>query len=275
MDDDSTDGSFSVVEEYTTTDSRIRLVQRPDTLPKGPNSCRNYGFSLSKGAWVYWLDSDDILLPEALTSYRSAFQPETEVVIAPLLKVNGDTGDVMGQNTIASNNLIEDYFTGAVSFFVCGPMWRRLFLEQQQELFDESLRNLDDWDFNLRMWYANPKAVFLDEPTVRYLQHDHSLKKELAKGNPTEIESAFRARFKHLVLLTAQNLANKQIYQRHIAHFYKKTLRNALQLKQPWWNYYRSMTHLLWQTRDYKELLKVSVGVVAYLVSGKGYRFFE
>lgn len=274
IDDGSSDGTVAKVKEYAKQDVRIKVGERPSHLPKGPNSCRNYGFSKSKGELIYFLDSDDVLLKGALELYQSNFQQDTEVVIAPIIKAN-DEGTDESSNTIASNNLIEDYFTGAVSFYVCGPMWQRSFLEQQPELFDESLRNLDDWDFNLRMWYAQPKAVFLEEPTVRYLQHDHSLKKELAKGNPTEIESAFRARFKHLALLSAQNPANKQIYQRHIAHFYKKTLRNALQLKQPWWNYYRSMTRLYWQTHDYNELLKVSAGVAAYLVFGKGYRFFE
>jgi glycosyltransferase involved in cell wall biosynthesis len=274
VDDGSSDNTCAKVREYTQQDLRIKLMERPSQLSKGPNSCRNYGFENSKGELIYFLDSDDVVLEGALEVYQSNFHKDTQVVIAPIIKINAD-GTEESINTIGSNNLIEDYFTGAVSFYVCGPMWRRSFLELQPELFDESLRNLDDWDFNLRMWYAQPNAVFLEDPTVRYLQHDHSLKKELAKGNTKEIESAFRARFKHLALLNVQDPANKQKYQRHIAQFYKKTLRNALQLKQPWWNYYRSMTRLLWQTRDYKLLVKVSFGVVVYLVFGKGYRFFE
>jgi hypothetical protein len=97
----------------------------------------------------------------------------------------------------------------------------------------------------------------------------------LAKGNSLEIDSAFRASFKHLALLSAQDHSNQQKYQRHIAHFYKKTIRNALQLKHPWWGYYLSMVRLLWKTRDFEELQKISIGVVVYIVFGKGYRFFE
>lgn len=275
VDDGSSDATCSKVQEYEEKDSRIKLWERPSQLPKGPNSCRNYGFEKSTGELVYFLDSDDELLPGALARYRAAFQPKTEVVIAPLLKVALNTGEIIEQNTIESINLIEDYFTGEVSFYVCGPMWRRSFLEKQPELFDVTLRNLDDWDFNLRMWYAQPQATFLEQPAVRYLHHDQSLKKELIKGNPDEIDSAFRARFKHLALLTAQNPANQKKYQRYIAHFYKKTLRNALQLKHPWWDFYSSMTRLFWQTQDYRILVKVSVGVISFLFFRKGYRFFE
>jgi glycosyltransferase involved in cell wall biosynthesis len=275
VDDGSTDIGVSVVEQYAFADPRIQLVRRPDVFLKGPNSCRNYGFSLSKGAFVYWMDSDDVLLPGALTRYRAAFQPETDVVIAPLEKVDVFSGKVLERNCILSDNLIEDYFTGVISFYVCGPMWRRSFLERQSELFDETIRNLDDFDFNLRMWYALPKAVFLDEPSVIYLQHDDSLKKELKKGNPAEIDSAFRARFKHLDLLSAQDPANKIKYERHIAFFYKKTLRNSLILKQPWWEYYSALFRLLWKTRDFFGLLKLNFGVLGYIVFNKGYRFFE
>jgi glycosyltransferase involved in cell wall biosynthesis len=276
VDDGSTDAGIAVVEQYAIADSRIRFVQRPNTLPKGPNSCRNYGFSVSKGPWVYWLDSDDVLLPGALARYRAAFQAETDAVFAPLVKVAADTGEVIIQNTIRSSNLIEEYFTGEVSFYVCGPLWRRSFLERQPELFDPSLRNLDDWDFNLRMWYVQPHAVFLDTPAVQYRQHPNSLKQELAKGNPEEIVSAYRARFKHLALLTAQDPNNQQKYQRHIAHFYKKTLRQALIYRQKEWKaYYFATVSLLWEVKDWRTLLSVSIGTVSYLVFRRGYGFFE
>lgn len=275
VDDGSTDSTRAVVLSYCERDARFRLFTRPDNRMKGPNACRNYGFEQSTGSFIYFFDSDDLLLPEALATYLFHFDSTTEAVIAPLQKISAKDGRFLSKSQIYSENLIEAYFIGTVSFYVCGPMWRRSFLEQQPELFDEELRNLDDWDFNLRMLYAQPQLQFLTTPLVQYRQHDKSLKQELSKGNPEEIASAYRARFKHLALLTTQNPAQRPLYQRHIARFYRKTLRRALIGGWPWWGYYKSLTSLLFQTHDFAIWLRVSLGVVLLLTFKKGYRLLD
>ena len=54
------------MEFFVRNDSRIRYFKRPETWSKGANSCRNYGFKQSKGEYIQWLDSDDIISEEKL-----------------------------------------------------------------------------------------------------------------------------------------------------------------------------------------------------------------
>lgn len=61
VDDHSTDGSWEILKEYTLRDPRFLIFKRPVQLPKGGNSCRNYGLSISKGNFILFLDSDDVL----------------------------------------------------------------------------------------------------------------------------------------------------------------------------------------------------------------------
>lgn len=61
VDDHSTDDSWLILDEYKLRDSRFKIFKRPDELPKGGNSCRNYGLIQSKGNFVLFLDSDDVL----------------------------------------------------------------------------------------------------------------------------------------------------------------------------------------------------------------------
>lgn len=61
VDDGSTDDTLEVLKEYANRDARIQYHSRPKDRPKGANACRNYGFELSKGEYVNFLDSDDIL----------------------------------------------------------------------------------------------------------------------------------------------------------------------------------------------------------------------
>ncbi|SFN33110.1 glycosyltransferase family 2 protein [Salegentibacter flavus] len=63
IDDSSTDYTEELMEFYCERDKRFRYHDRPKDTPKGANACRNYGFQLSKGQYVNWFDSDDLMSP--------------------------------------------------------------------------------------------------------------------------------------------------------------------------------------------------------------------
>lgn len=277
VDDGSEDHIEEVVSGLMLIDSRFKFYKRPIDRIKGANSCRNYGFELSSSAYVYWLDSDDLLRADALETYFNAFNTSTDVVIAPVEKVDLATGEVLGQNKIQSDDLIFDFFNYKVSYYVSGPMWKRSFLIHQEELFDESLGHHDDWDFNLRMIYKNPTKVHLQNPLCIYRQHSQSFKNEIFKGNNIELESAFLARFKHLKILSEFDSANKKKYQKCIAHQYKKATRNILLFspKNEWYKYYFKGIALYIATSAYGSAFKFTFGVALFTIFKKGYRFFD
>ncbi len=66
VDDGSTDATHELLAAYCENDSRFQYHHRPNNRPKGANVCRNYGFELSKGEYIKWLDSDDLLSNELL-----------------------------------------------------------------------------------------------------------------------------------------------------------------------------------------------------------------
>jgi glycosyltransferase involved in cell wall biosynthesis len=61
IDDGSTDDTVVQVANFIFDDIRFQFVKRPQDYPKGACSCRNYGFDLSKGKYIQWLDDDDLL----------------------------------------------------------------------------------------------------------------------------------------------------------------------------------------------------------------------
>jgi len=61
VDDGSSDSTSEILETYCKQDSRFQYHHRPIDKPKGANACRNYGFELSKGEYINWLDSDDLV----------------------------------------------------------------------------------------------------------------------------------------------------------------------------------------------------------------------
>lgn len=229
VDDHSTDTTFETVAQFVETDSRFKLFERPAHLKKGPNSCRNYGFTKSCGSIINWFDSDDLYKETALEQVCSSFGKDTDGVVVKVERFNTNTDKTIDYNVITSPNLILDYLVGNVTFYVCGPFWSRSFIEQQPLLFDETITNLDDWDFNLRMLYQNPKLKFMDKALIRYRKFHASLSKALVSHNHTEIMSAFRAREKHVKLLKKED-SNKTLkkFNTFIVNQYKKHLKALL-----------------------------------------------
>lgn len=78
IDDGSTDETENLVRNYTTRDARIFYWKRPENLPKGPSSCRNYGAEKAVGDFIVFLDADDLLASYCLKNRISQFEQHPE-----------------------------------------------------------------------------------------------------------------------------------------------------------------------------------------------------
>ncbi|MGV2336617.1 MAG UNVERIFIED_CONTAM: glycosyltransferase family 2 protein [Planctomycetaceae bacterium] len=70
VDDQSSQEDWDSIQQHG-TDPRVRLIRRHTGL-KGPNTCRNLGLELSRGEFVIFLDSDDLLAPWCLEQRLAA-----------------------------------------------------------------------------------------------------------------------------------------------------------------------------------------------------------
>src|SRR5690606_10858035 len=100
VDDGSTDGTAHLMAGYMERDTRFRYYHRPVERPKGPCSCRNYGFEQSKGDYVNFFDSDDLLKPEAYENALTSFKDNTDAVIMNSVYSDLKTGKLHNINKL-------------------------------------------------------------------------------------------------------------------------------------------------------------------------------
>ena len=65
VDDGSTDGTYDYLLDYSRRDARIRLISQKNA---GPAIARNTGIEAANGRYILFLDSDDTLIEDALTT---------------------------------------------------------------------------------------------------------------------------------------------------------------------------------------------------------------
>ena len=84
IDDGSTDSSGMICDKYADKDTRVIVYHKQN---EGVSAARNLGIDNSKGEWITFVDSDDILYPEAL-SVLHANSRDVEIVTAAIEQKN-------------------------------------------------------------------------------------------------------------------------------------------------------------------------------------------
>ena len=94
VDDGSTDSSALICDRYSATDPRFRTIHKPNG---GVSSARNAGISLAKGEYLMFVDSDDMLLPDAIESLMEKAYATGADIVEGNFNVGSTFGFVCGK----------------------------------------------------------------------------------------------------------------------------------------------------------------------------------
>lgn len=189
IDDGSTDHTQAVLESFGT---RLRWWSRPN---RGQTPTINEGFEACRGDVVTWLNSDDTLLPGAVSWAVSALARHAEagVVFGDTLFTRSD-GSPLHRSTARPF----DYETFVVECHnpipQCSSFIRRSLLEETGPL-DPAYYYFMDWDFWLRAGLTRP---ILYEPALlsTYRLHPQSKTVAQTRRSAPELEYMYLKYFK-------------------------------------------------------------------------------
>ncbi|MCI5737767.1 MAG: glycosyltransferase [Methanobrevibacter ruminantium] len=89
INDGSTDNSLEILETYAKNDNRIKVCTQENS---GLSASRNHGIRLSRGEFIYFIDSDDILELNALEAlYNMSNALDLDILIFKLINFDDGT----------------------------------------------------------------------------------------------------------------------------------------------------------------------------------------
>ena len=128
VDDGSTDNTNELMRIFCEKDTRFQYFKRPKEILKGVNSCRQYGFEKSKGTYVQWFDSDDIMTKDKLELKVSIIKNERfDAVIGNFNYFRGEYQLKVTKefNNFNTKSIIVDYVSGICLLNFQSILWRR------------------------------------------------------------------------------------------------------------------------------------------------------
>lgn len=201
VDDCSTDRSAEIVESFD--DPRIRLVKNITNLGSGLS--HNIGISLSRGKYIYFMDSDDAIMPQTLEIfYQAAEEDQYEVVFMggymtstdfslEHLKIDGiyvseDYSRILSENRI--ERLKQELTNSKLIVMPWSRFYRRDFMLKYKIRFMNS-NGLEDLAFHFM--------------TLYYLKHAKVIAEccYIWRTNPDGISRTFMRNFERRIVATA------------------------------------------------------------------------
>lgn len=191
VDDGSSDNTDELIDAYQKRDARIKYHHRPNNKPKGANSCRNIGLSESKGDYIIFFDSDDLMTPDHI-----------EIKINAILKYNTDFV-ITKTKYFNSDKDLEKYYK--FDQFEINPYnyisqkinWLTLDICLKADIgksinFNEKLQSGQEYNYYSKLIHKTSNAVFIDKVVSLRRFHEGSIRNNLKTKNETRKSSFFK-----------------------------------------------------------------------------------
>ena len=177
VDEASTDGTAALLRALN--DERVRVIRHEK--PLGVSSARNRGAAAARGAWLAFVDDDDLWAPDKLAAQLDAAQ-STGHVWAYVGSVNiTEQGHIVSGGPPPS----ADEVVAALPTYNAIPgggsnVVMRRTTWQQAGPFDIRLRNTEDWEMWIRLAKHGPPAC-VSRPLLAYRVHSSNASLDTAE----------------------------------------------------------------------------------------------
>lgn len=175
VDDGSTDQTRTVLEELSAGDDRIQVISQENG---GEGPARDAGLRATTGEWLYFLDADDIMLPNLLERAISrGEQTEADIVVFRTLMLDDQTAEqyVCGwsfkrdwvDEDVFRPREYPDHVFNSFQNWVHNKLFRGSFV-RKHNLHMQQVHRTADLLFTCRALAEANLIALLDEPLYKY-----------------------------------------------------------------------------------------------------------
>lgn len=267
VDDGSTDNTEVLMAGYMSRDSRFQYHHRPkDRLPGG-NAARNYGFEVSKGEYIQWFDSDDLMTPNKLKIKLDCFKSKnTDFVISKTRYFNRDEKSYSDYTFLKSEINFENFALQRIKWLTPDLMVSRTALGNVRYL--ENLKAGQEYNFCCNLLLRTQKGYFIDQFLTLQRYNENSIQGERDANSLHHRNTIFHVHWLNYLNLEKKHnnvLVNKfNLYQCTRSYFSAK---GKIQVPQ---SFYRKLILVFGRSGFYAIIAMMSIRI-----TGRYHRLFK
>lgn len=207
VNDGSKDNSKMICENYASLDNRVKVINCENN---GSGIARNKGIELAIGEYCYFVDSDDILMPDALDIMNQEVNDLNAdlYVFGFILKRRNMPKEIKKDrmNTCIEGNTIRNYYELYMQegkTYIQGPPWNKLFKTKnikENNILYPSLRRNQDEVFIVRYMNTVNSVKFSDKLIYKHYMNDLQEEWNKFPKNYFEIRTSVYKEFKENII---------------------------------------------------------------------------
>ena len=236
VDDGSTDGSSQMCDEIAREDERIHVIHKENG---GLSDARNTGLRASKGEYIIFIDSDDMVSAIMLEQMVKSMQENNADISTCLFKTFEASKDLrLGDNSVEKITMLEGkvlvkkLYSGEypdIAFVAWNKLYKRSLFEDNNIEYPVG-RFYEDTFTTFKLLYEAEKIAIIDNPFYHYrIRQGSIMKSTITKkkvidwiaGDREAVDFFIQAKEYELVALAANNFLKSQII------LYKKICKDA------------------------------------------------
>ncbi len=190
VDDGSTDDTIDVLRSYCEKDIRFQYYKRPEDKVKGANACRNHGVEMSKGDYINFFDSDDLMISNKIKiKLTTLLEKKTDYVISKTIDFNHPNSSETFSETSTNYNFKTyplnhyNYVCQQLNWLTPDALMASKLVKQIR--FNEKLLRGQEYNFYTKLTLLSENGCFLNEFLTKRRMHNHSIKNQFTQ---TEID---------------------------------------------------------------------------------------
>lgn len=229
VDDGATDGCPAICDHYGEKYDHIKVIHKANG---GLSSARNAGTEMATGTYVWWVDSDDWIAPEALgLLYKATCDSRPDIVKFDFNRVDDQVkrfrccvkpGIYSTRQAIDGVLELAFFKPGKFSLSAWGCIYRTEYLRKNRlDFVSERIIGSEDYLFNLRALACVESIHVLSEPLYSYRQRAGSLTQRYRPNLPeryTQLYRMLREAYGHMEMLEAYDGKICRFYVWHLLH---------------------------------------------------------
>lgn len=176
VNDGSSDSSEHICDKYQLQDSRIKVIHQKNA---GPSAARNAGIGHATGDYLYFMDSDDYIHPQLLSTcipYINDYNPN--IIQFSFCRVNHN-GEMLSELILKTEHLHKDLRKYGRKHEFKPYTWiyliKRSIVSQNDILFSTNLHLAEDAEFILKCMFFSQNLQTIPRVLYYYRQRENSI----------------------------------------------------------------------------------------------------